>query len=236
MTVRRTSRLDRGTRSVLGSAGAAKRRANWFDMLLKSNIDQNEDHLLGLSTAAVAKNIKRTHQAGQANRSRSLKEAVLEESQLSNGGCIEDMIPDRWSKKIHLYQIDALNDIHDWDDTRKDFFKAEMSNRSSHKIDFINAILLFIRRIIIQNRVEDVQLGVESYKCTLNLTKTKFYFQGINKKIPYTTLGTEKGVVYLNMHNINSLMKLDEVHKFCEVSVMKVLKLIEEKPPEKEEG
>ncbi|GKB80535.1 hypothetical protein Tco_0947430 [Tanacetum coccineum] len=97
------------------SAGAAKRRANWFDMLLKSNIDQNEDHLLGLSTAAVAKKIKRTHQEGQANR-------------------IEDMIPDRWSKKIHLYQIDALNGIHDWDDTRKDFFKAEMSNRSSHKM------------------------------------------------------------------------------------------------------
>ncbi|GKA45357.1 hypothetical protein Tco_0738153 [Tanacetum coccineum] len=87
MIVRRTSRLDRGTRSVLGSAGAAKRRANWFDMLLKSNIDQNEDHLLGLSTATVAKKIKRTHQEGQANRSRSLKEAVLEESQWSNGGC-----------------------------------------------------------------------------------------------------------------------------------------------------
>ncbi|GJZ50656.1 hypothetical protein Tco_0604846 [Tanacetum coccineum] len=190
---------------------------------------------------------------------------------------IEDMIPDRWSKKIHLYQIDALNGIHHWDDARKDFFKAEMGNRSSDKvysdkriifvvkvnvkkkwgygfltsivvrrsdnkeyefsyvnlprlnlndvedmyllkvqdklhhlkldfeIDFINALNLFIRRAFIQNRIKDVQLGVESYQRTLNLTKPKFYFLGIDKKIPYTTSGTEKGVNLMKMVNENIL-------------------------------
>ncbi|GKC28691.1 hypothetical protein Tco_1035985 [Tanacetum coccineum] len=34
--------------------------------------------------------------------------------------------------------------------------------------------------------------------------------------------GTEKGVVYLNEHNIKSLMNLDEVHKFCDCTLLKI--------------
>nr|GEU97503.1 hypothetical protein [Tanacetum cinerariifolium] len=73
--------------------------------------------------------------------------------------------------------------------------------------DFNNALLLFIRRTVIKTRVEDLQLGVESYQITLNLTKPKLYFEGIEDKIPYTMSKTEKGVVYLNQHNRRSLMK-----------------------------
>ncbi|GJU65688.1 hypothetical protein Tco_1247523, partial [Tanacetum coccineum] len=40
-----------------GSANA-KRRTTWFDLLLKLDIDQNEDHILGPSTVAMAKNLK----------------------------------------------------------------------------------------------------------------------------------------------------------------------------------
>ncbi|GJS88356.1 hypothetical protein Tco_0770992 [Tanacetum coccineum] len=47
---------------------------------------------------------------------------------------IEDMILDRWGKKIHRYQIEALNGIHHWEDARKDFFKAELGNMSSDKV------------------------------------------------------------------------------------------------------
>nr|GEV20822.1 putative reverse transcriptase domain-containing protein [Tanacetum cinerariifolium] len=36
----------------------AKRRTKWFDLLLKSNIDQNEHHILGPSTIAIAKKLK----------------------------------------------------------------------------------------------------------------------------------------------------------------------------------
>ncbi|GJU53302.1 hypothetical protein Tco_1227016, partial [Tanacetum coccineum] len=41
----------------LGSANA-KRRTTWFDLLLKSDIDQNEDHILGPSTVAIEKKLK----------------------------------------------------------------------------------------------------------------------------------------------------------------------------------
>nr|GEU42142.1 hypothetical protein [Tanacetum cinerariifolium] len=42
----------------LGSAEAAKIKTTWFNMLLKSNIDQNVDHILRPSTIAVAKKLK----------------------------------------------------------------------------------------------------------------------------------------------------------------------------------
>ncbi|GJW41352.1 hypothetical protein Tco_0067197 [Tanacetum coccineum] len=188
---------------------------------------------------------------------------------------IEDMISDRWSKEVHLYHVNAPNGIHHWDDMRKDFFKAEMGNRSTHKvysgkriitavsvdvkmkwgydfltsikvkridnkeyefsykdlsrlslndiedmyllkvqgklhhlkldyeIDFINALLLYIRRVVIKNRIKDIQLGIDH-------------------KIPYTTTGTENGVVYLNKYDVKSLMQSKEVHEFCDGTLLKV--------------
>nr|GEV82099.1 hypothetical protein [Tanacetum cinerariifolium] len=36
----------------------AMRRTTWFDLLLKSNIDQNEGHILGPSTVAISNKLK----------------------------------------------------------------------------------------------------------------------------------------------------------------------------------
>ncbi|GJS18381.1 hypothetical protein Tco_0412853 [Tanacetum coccineum] len=39
-------------------SGLAKRKMTWFDLLLKSDIDQNENHILRPSTVAIAKKLK----------------------------------------------------------------------------------------------------------------------------------------------------------------------------------
>ncbi|GKA79801.1 hypothetical protein Tco_0786397 [Tanacetum coccineum] len=93
---------------------------------------------------------------------------------------------------------------------------------SDDENDINNALLIFIRRTIIKNRVEDLHLEVESYQRTLNLTKPKLYFDGIDEKIPYTMTGIEKGLVYLSKYNRRSLMKLNEVHKFYDGTLMKI--------------
>ncbi|GKD75881.1 hypothetical protein Tco_1334163, partial [Tanacetum coccineum] len=88
--------------------------------------------------------------------------------------------------------------------------------------DFNNALILFIRRVVIQNRVEDILLGVESYQQTLNLTKPMMFFEGINQRIPFTMSGIHKGEVYLNQLNIKSFMMLSEVKKFCDGTLNKI--------------
>nr|GEU94844.1 uncharacterized mitochondrial protein AtMg00810-like [Tanacetum cinerariifolium] len=112
---------DRWFTKKSGLADAAKRKSNWVDMLLKSNIDQNEDCILGLSTIAVDKKIK------ELIKKDELTIADLEGYHVE---VIEDMIPDRWSKKILLYKIDVLNGIHHWEDARKDFFKVKIESLS----------------------------------------------------------------------------------------------------------
>ncbi|GKB10426.1 hypothetical protein Tco_0844349 [Tanacetum coccineum] len=76
---------------------------------------------------------------------------------------------------------------------------------------FNNVTSPFIRRVVIQNRVDDIQLEVESYQQTLNLTKPMMSFEEIDQRIAFTMTATHKGVVYLNQYNIKSLMKLSEV-------------------------
>ncbi|GJX09791.1 hypothetical protein Tco_0199650 [Tanacetum coccineum] len=149
---------------------------------------------------------------------------------------MEDMISDRWSKETHHNIFKALNGIHHREDSRIDFFKEKMSTRiegnvysdlsiksvvhvvinfSPSPIRFVerfnNVTSPFIRRVVIQNRVDDIQLEVESYQQTLNLTKPIMFFEGIDQKIPSTMTAMHKGIVYLNQYNIKSLMKLSEV-------------------------
>ncbi|GKC33789.1 hypothetical protein Tco_1046173 [Tanacetum coccineum] len=88
--------------------------------------------------------------------------------------------------------------------------------------DFNNALLMFIRRTVIKNRVEDIQLGVEIYQRNFNLTKPTMFFEGIDQRIPFTMTVTHKGVVYLNKYNIKSLMKLSELKKFCDGTLVKI--------------
>ncbi|GJY59306.1 hypothetical protein Tco_0459198 [Tanacetum coccineum] len=321
-----------------GSAGATKRRTTWFDLLLKSDIDQNKNHILGPSTVAIVKKLKAIIQHDELTIADldgvgleklkqqykndveleyhvdQLKPAVLskakwnsDEDDVSKSRSferhmskntkshpsfynndfyylvslstkekyttsltkhyaaryyiqgIEDMISNRWCKETHPYHFEALNGIHHWKDSRINFSKAEMIRRSDDKEyefsyadlprlslnnvedmyllqvqdklhhlllefvkDFNNSLLLFIRRVVIQNRVEDIQLGVESYKQTLNLTKPMMFFEGIDQKIPFTMSKTYKGALYLNQHNVKSFMKFSEVKKFYDGTLVKL--------------
>ncbi|GJZ34038.1 hypothetical protein Tco_0579474 [Tanacetum coccineum] len=130
---------------------------------------------------------------------------------------IEDRIPERWSKEVRRYHFEALNG----DPMIKIQDKLHHLPLEFVK-DFNNALLMFIRRTVIKNRVEDIQLGVESYQRTLNLTKPTMFFEGIDQRIPFTMTATHKGVVYLNQYNIKSLMKLSEVKKFSDGTLVKI--------------
>ncbi|GJV79555.1 hypothetical protein Tco_1515425 [Tanacetum coccineum] len=63
-------------------------------------------------------------------------------------------------------------------------------------VDLAVALRMFTRNLIIKKRVEDVQLGVESYQKKLNIIKPQKDFLGISAKEPYTPSFDPKGVVY----------------------------------------
>nr|GEX69224.1 hypothetical protein [Tanacetum cinerariifolium] len=78
------------------------------------------------------------------------------------------------------------------------------------------SLRMFTRRIVIQRRVEDLQLGVERYKKKLNLTKPDTYRSDLKRKTPCTTFSNHIGFIYQNQDKKNILMRMDELHKFSD--------------------
>nr|GEY68179.1 hypothetical protein [Tanacetum cinerariifolium] len=78
------------------------------------------------------------------------------------------------------------------------------------------SLRMFTRSIVIQRRVEDLQLGVKSYQKKLNLTKPDSYRSDLKRKEAYTAYSNLRGFIYQNKDKKNRLMRIDELHKFSD--------------------
>ncbi|GJS53737.1 hypothetical protein Tco_0627099 [Tanacetum coccineum] len=72
------------------------------------------------------------------------------------------------------------------------------------------------RRIVIQERMEDLQLAVESYQKKINLSRPDSYHLDLRKMTPYTTYHNIQGIIYQDDMDKNHLMHTDELHKFSD--------------------
>nr|GEU30426.1 hypothetical protein [Tanacetum cinerariifolium] len=84
------------------------------------------------------------------------------------------------------------------------------------------SLRMFTRSIVIQRRVEDLQLGVENYQKKLNLTKPNSYQSDLKRKEAYTTYSNPRGFIYQNKDKKNRLMRIDELHKFSDGTLIDV--------------
>nr|GEY34470.1 hypothetical protein [Tanacetum cinerariifolium] len=100
----------------------------------------------------------------------------------------------------------------DWITVRRDddkLYKFKEGNFKRLRIQDIEDI-----SIVIQRRVEDLQLGVKSYQKKLNLTKPDSYQSDLKRKEAYTAYSNPRGFIYQNKDKKNRLMRIDELHKF----------------------
>ncbi|GJW06628.1 retrovirus-related pol polyprotein from transposon TNT 1-94 [Tanacetum coccineum] len=159
---------------------------------------------------------------------------------------IKDRIPERWSKEVCLYHFEALNGIHNWEEDIIDFFRAGMSVVTEGNIYSDLRIKLVVRIVVKKkwdlprfsvNDVEDMYLlqknrdqeqGRRYSAWSGKLSKksqphqTHNVLQRNRPKIPFMMTAMHKGVVYLNQYNIKSLMKLSEVKKFYDGTLVKI--------------
>ncbi|GJX01602.1 hypothetical protein Tco_0185515 [Tanacetum coccineum] len=84
------------------------------------------------------------------------------------------------------------------------------------RLAFGVSLRMFTRSIIIQRRVEDLQLGVESYQKKLNITKLDTYRSDLKHRDAYAAYSNPKGFIYQNKDKKNKLMCIDELHKFSD--------------------
>ncbi|GJW08039.1 hypothetical protein Tco_1570462 [Tanacetum coccineum] len=113
---------------------------------------------------------------------------------------IKDMVPNLWNMLLLVVQNRLFN------------LKGE------DIVHLAAALCMFTRRIVIQKRVEDLQLGVESYQKKLNISKLRTHEEDPSQRAPYsyTTLSDPQGVIYEDKLNRKRLMRSDELYKFSD--------------------
>ncbi|GKC22120.1 hypothetical protein Tco_1024270 [Tanacetum coccineum] len=82
--------------------------------------------------------------------------------------------------------------------------------------DFAIALRMFTRILVIQKRIEHLQLGVESYQKKINATNPETTKSYIRKRDPYTPYQDPQGFIYIDTLGRNRLMRSDELYKFSD--------------------
>ncbi|GKD86075.1 hypothetical protein Tco_1357229, partial [Tanacetum coccineum] len=89
-------------------------------------------------------------------------------------------------------------------------------------VDFIVALRMFTRSLILKRRVEDLQLGVESYQKKINITKPQKTFLEIEFKEPYTPSYDPPGIVYEDLNKQKRVLRANELYKFSDGTLKSV--------------
>ncbi|GJZ45193.1 hypothetical protein Tco_0592789 [Tanacetum coccineum] len=137
---------------------------------------------------------------------------------------IEDLVPNTMESardvysKHRIHAITKLNIVEwhnykhlDWITVRK------LTNLNVEECIALSVSLrMFTRNIILRRRVEDLQLGVESYQKKLNLTRPDTYRSDLKQKSAYTAYSNPRDFIYQNKDKKHRLMRIDELHKFSD--------------------
>ncbi|GJW14649.1 hypothetical protein Tco_0018782 [Tanacetum coccineum] len=101
---------------------------------------------------------------------------------------IEDMVPILWSPIKVAYDKHALLGTSHGGPKRQILRNILFNLEGDVIMHFAVALHMFIRRIVIQKIVEDLQLGVESYQKKLNISNPRTREEDLYRRSPYITL------------------------------------------------
>nr|GFC00668.1 hypothetical protein [Tanacetum cinerariifolium] len=98
--------------------------------------------------------------------------------------------------------------------------QGKLTNMTVEECFAFNVSLwMFTRSIVIQGRMENLQLGVESYQKKLNLTNPDTYRLNLKRKEAYTTYSNPRGFIYQNKDKKNIIFA-------ARGTSMKILKVV----------
>ncbi|GJT89648.1 hypothetical protein Tco_1078493 [Tanacetum coccineum] len=114
--------------------------------------------------------------------------------------------------------------IQDIEDMLLLFVQGKLTNLTiKERLAFNVSLRMFTRSVVIQRRVEDLQLGVESYQKKPNLTRPGTYKPDLKRREAYSSYSNPRGFIYQNKDKKNRLMRIDELHKFSDGTLNDVL-------------
>ncbi|GJT23288.1 hypothetical protein Tco_0893225 [Tanacetum coccineum] len=84
------------------------------------------------------------------------------------------------------------------------------------------AVNLWTRNLVIRQRVEDFQLGIESYQTQLNLTKPRWDATGFEFKHDFTVIDSPRAVTFRDKYGVQMIMRFNEIHKFSDGTLQQI--------------
>ncbi|GJR24329.1 hypothetical protein Tco_0972856 [Tanacetum coccineum] len=84
------------------------------------------------------------------------------------------------------------------------------------------AVNLWTRNLVIRHRVEDFQLGIESYQTQLNLTKPRWDATGFEYKHDFTVIDSPRAVTFRDKYGVQMIMRFNEIHKFSDGTLQQI--------------
>ncbi|GJV51845.1 hypothetical protein Tco_1447586 [Tanacetum coccineum] len=100
-----------------------------------------------------------------------------------------------------------------------------LTNLSGDNVaEFAIALRMFTRSLVIQKRVEDLQLGDKSYQKKINVTKPDTTRHDLRKRHPYTPYKDPQGFIYGDEYKRNRLMR----YKFNDSTLTRLLSSLED--------
>nr|GFA84540.1 hypothetical protein [Tanacetum cinerariifolium] len=139
---------------------------------------------------------------------------------------IEDLVPRAmWIQEPINYDKYALWGVSHWGQKRQQFYGFAVNQESALDVYSKRRIIVVTELKIVEwhnykhmdwisRRVEDLQLGVKSYKKRLNLTKPDTYRPDLKQREAYTAYSNPRRFIYQNKDKKNRLMRIDELYKF----------------------
>ncbi|GJX83403.1 hypothetical protein Tco_0332884 [Tanacetum coccineum] len=140
-------------------------------------------------------------------------------------GHLEEIVVKRAYQKLYTFKEGDFKRLHlnDIKDMLLLIVQNKLNNLDGNVVVHLAAsLLMFARRTIIQARVEDLHLGVESYQKKLNLTKPRTRDVDMSRRPVYTTLSNPQGVIYEDKLKQKRFMRADELHKFSDGTLISV--------------
>ncbi|GJV79543.1 hypothetical protein Tco_1515413 [Tanacetum coccineum] len=140
----------------------------------------------------------------------------------------------RWVGKVFKKFIEeARLSIQHWKSLWAKMFykKKHYIVRSDLKEVYSNLKIIKVIRVKNEQgyRVQDYQLGIESYQIKINLTAPTLVIPGIEELEPYTIIiDPFIGIVYENNKKQRRVMNINELPKFCDATLDRVLKKVKE--------
>ncbi|GJY25592.1 hypothetical protein Tco_0400318, partial [Tanacetum coccineum] len=84
------------------------------------------------------------------------------------------------------------------------------------------AVNLWIRNLVIRQRVEDFQLGIESYQTQLNLTKPRWDATRFEFKHDFTVIDSPRAITFRDKYGVQMIMWFNEIHKFSDDTLQQI--------------